>query len=166
VLLTCGTIPHTLVGMNIDRPAFTPSTVEKLTDIASVIQRDWRTRKLIGDYGQQESNRQWKYSFQDAVGLWVMSRLASFGIGLNIASGNGKAMAVEVISILQGKEPAYRFVAFTLPEIYRGQFKTFGGIERFAEERGAERIEVIDLKRLAESAPVGIREIAADIESW
>lgn len=164
--MTCGTMPHYDVGMNIDRHTFTPSTVATMTEVTSVIQRDWRARKLLTMYGQQEDNRQWKYSFQDAVGLWITSRLAGFGMELGIASPNGWHMAVEVIACLQGKEPAYRYVAFTLPTSFRGQFKTFAEIFEFADERDAERIEIIDVKRLAASAPVGIKEVAADIEGW
>jgi len=159
--------------MNINTHTLSPSTVETMTGVPAIHPRDWRTKGFIEQYGKQDSNRHWKYSFRDAVAIWFAWRLIGFGRDRRQACILAWEAAPYLIDFIRGTEADRQFV-FSVEVFVQdsstgvvGFASNFAGIEEAAEDHEqAERFDTYDLKRIAKTVPVGMREVAEDIENW
>lgn len=147
--------------------ALTPSTVEKLSTVSPDAQRDWRRLGFLENYGASEAGR-WKYSVRDAVAFWIASRLIETGFDRHIACLCGWSAAPEVCVLMQGKTPFYRYIVHLHQACDGlGLLGTSAVNLKSLDELSAhefDRADVIDLGRIASAAPVGLKEIAADVE--
>lgn len=156
--------------MNIERHVFEPSTVASLSGVTVDTQRDWRHKDLIKAYGSVTNTGRWKYSFRDAVGFWLASRLVSHGWDRGLATKEAWLLAPEIIAIVQGKEPKDQFMGFVIkgsdqqPGVTDPRRIVVPSLGKISGPE-FERLDLLNLKALAAAVPDGIREFATDVES-
>jgi hypothetical protein len=138
---------------------FSPGSVEIFSGVSTDVQRDWRRRGFLSNYGMQLESGRWVYSLRDTGAFWLATRLMKTGCELRFACDLAWTHLPTFLDILRGKGKT-RFVAVLHDEDAEG----LGGRELVGfsswqelEGRNFHKAEVIDLRRIAETAPDHIR---------
>lgn len=148
---------------------FSPSDVAELIGWKPDGQRDMRAKGYISNYGTQTSGGHWKYSNRDLMAFWIASHLHE-GKRHNLHELFVRAwhIAPTIIEAVRGNGIARYFVVgweaagdtkggggTTLI----GMIDAIDGPDLNGVDVSFDVAEVIDLRRLAEAVPAGIRDI-------
>lgn len=155
-----------------DEYNLSPGAVASLTEPTPDLQRNYRGRGMMDDYGQADDKGRWKYSLRDLVGMWIADRLSHGGkvMDRRDALRFGCSIAPSVISAFfafkRGRVPfgeaAQRFTVM-LHDGFDGDMRVHGSevadVSALAEIEIKEfdYAEVIDLHRLAKTIPPEIQ---------
>lgn len=138
---------------------FSTADVEKWGLATALALANWRSRNLVDGWGEQSETGRWSYSATELVAFYLANVIEAGGESRQVALMKGHQYADALVDWLNGKETPARYLIMLTGTDQDGGSFTSESLDDLASER-FQMATVIDLKTVAEEAPITIRSVA------